>query len=196
MSDDPRWGDDPRDRRADDGLDLGDDASLAVGRGQGSVRETITLKTNPRIAAMTREDSRATANRAIETRASILGTCACETSTCRADLTGRSSMMAGTASTACGARKPAPSRRSARFGSSRRATSATTTSARPIRDRATSATSAQEGLIRTERLDGHPDVAVVLTKEGRDVLESQYPVRFWRAIATRQRWLVEVSEDP
>jgi DNA-binding MarR family transcriptional regulator len=30
----------------------------------------------------------------------------------------------------------------------------------------------EEGLIRTERLDGHRDVAVVLTKEGRDVLES------------------------
>jgi hypothetical protein len=29
-----------------------------------------------------------------------------------------------------------------------------------------------EGLIRTERLDGHRDVAVVLTKEGRDLLES------------------------
>jgi hypothetical protein len=31
----------------------------------------------------------------------------------------------------------------------------------------------EEGLIRTERLDGHRDVAVVLTKEGREVLESQ-----------------------
>ena len=30
----------------------------------------------------------------------------------------------------------------------------------------------QEGLIRTERMDGHRDVAVVLTKEGRSVLES------------------------
>jgi hypothetical protein len=30
----------------------------------------------------------------------------------------------------------------------------------------------EEGLIRTERLDGRRDVAVVLTKEGRDVLES------------------------
>ena len=30
----------------------------------------------------------------------------------------------------------------------------------------------EEGLIRTERLAGHRDVAVVLTKEGRDVLES------------------------
>jgi hypothetical protein len=30
----------------------------------------------------------------------------------------------------------------------------------------------QEGLIRTERLDGHRDVAVVVTKEGRNVLES------------------------
>jgi hypothetical protein len=30
----------------------------------------------------------------------------------------------------------------------------------------------EEGLIRTERLDGHRDVAVVLTKEGRSVLES------------------------
>ena len=30
----------------------------------------------------------------------------------------------------------------------------------------------EEGLIRTEHLDGHRDVAVVLTKEGRDVLES------------------------
>src|SRR4029453_18143273 len=30
----------------------------------------------------------------------------------------------------------------------------------------------EEGLIRTERLDGHLDVAVVLTKQGRDVLES------------------------
>ena len=30
----------------------------------------------------------------------------------------------------------------------------------------------EEGLIRTERLDGHRDVAVVLTKEGRNVLES------------------------
>jgi hypothetical protein len=30
----------------------------------------------------------------------------------------------------------------------------------------------EEGLIRTERLEGHRDVAVVLTKEGRDVLES------------------------
>ncbi len=29
-----------------------------------------------------------------------------------------------------------------------------------------------DGLIRTERLDGHRDVAVVLTKQGRDVLES------------------------
>src|SRR5438309_7234242 len=30
----------------------------------------------------------------------------------------------------------------------------------------------EEGLIRTERLEGHRDVAVVLTKEGRNVLES------------------------
>jgi hypothetical protein len=30
----------------------------------------------------------------------------------------------------------------------------------------------EEGLIRTERMDGHRDVAVVLTKEGRSVLES------------------------
>ena len=30
----------------------------------------------------------------------------------------------------------------------------------------------EEGLIRTERLDGHRDVAVVLTKDGRDLLES------------------------
>src|SRR5207245_1189274 len=33
----------------------------------------------------------------------------------------------------------------------------------------------EEGLIRTERMDGHRDVAVVLTKEGRSVLESPSP---------------------
>jgi len=94
------------------------------------------------------------------------------TSTSRAGLNGRLCRTLETASTRCVVRKAARFRPSARFGSSQHATSATTTSVRPIHARATCGHPREEGLIRTERLDGHRDVAVVLTKEGRDVLES------------------------
>jgi hypothetical protein len=136
------------------------------------VRETTTPKTISEIVTLTRVDSSATATRAIETGTSIRGMGSCGTSTCRADLTERSSTTPGTAQYTL-------------RGSETRMLSTVdafrVVSARDLRDhreRPAVPRSGdlrhlrEEGLIRTERLDSHSDLAVVLTKEGRDVLES------------------------
>jgi hypothetical protein len=73
-SNDPRWGDDPRDRRDDDVRDRHDEDSRQIGRGPGSPgpRDGHS-EDDPRIATMTRDGSSATATRVIETRAASSG---------------------------------------------------------------------------------------------------------------------------
>lgn len=108
------------------------------------LHETTPLKTIRGIVTMIREGSSVTLTHAIE-MASIRATCSSEMSTCRAGLSGKLSTMRASASTRCGARRPAPFQRLARFVWSQRATFETTTADLLIHVRATSATCANRG---------------------------------------------------
>ncbi len=109
-------------------------------------RPVSEMSSRTRIHAVertTREGS--TAHRDSGTRGSILATCSCGISTCRADTTERLFTMLETASTTCGARRVGPFQRSVPSGWSWLAPSAIITPAPPTRDRATCDTSVNKG---------------------------------------------------
>jgi len=137
MSDDPRWGSDPRDRRDDVARERDDDDALALGRGPGSTGPRDDHSgDDPRrrddgSGGLERDRDKGLDPRDVFMRDLALPR----------GLTDRSSTMPGTASTPYGVRRLAPCRPLARFGSSRDAIFVTTTGVLPIHAQATCATS-------------------------------------------------------
>ena len=173
MFDDPRWGDDPRDHRDDDWRDRDDEDPLALGRGPGS--------TGPR-DDHSEDDTR---NRGDDSRGFERNR---DSRTRDEGLDPRDVFMRDLDLPRGPDREivhDGPDREYTLRGSETRTLSTVgafrVVSARDLRDhneRPADPRSGdlrhlrEQGLVRTERLDGHRDVAVVLTKEGRDVLEA------------------------
>jgi hypothetical protein len=171
MFDDPRWGDDPRDRdddprdRDERDRDRDDDGGLHIGRGPSS-REGKS-EPDPRDRDDERWPERDRDPRSLDPRDVFMR-----------DLNlprGREREIVHDARDREYTIRGSESRTLATIGSFR------VVSSRDLRDhdgRPADPRSGdlrhlrEEGLIRTERMDGHRDVAVVLTKEGRSVLES------------------------
>jgi hypothetical protein len=171
MSDDPRWGDDPRDRR-DDERDRGDDDSLAIGRGPGpgSPRDDHS-EDDPR-----HRGDQSQVERDRDSGNGDLGRDPRNVFMRDLDLPrGPDREIVHDARHREYTLRGSETRTLSTVGAFR------VVSARDLRDhneRPADPRSGdlrhlrEEGLIRTERLEGHRDMAVVLTKEGRDVLES------------------------
>jgi hypothetical protein len=169
MSDDPRWGDDSRDRRDDTSRDLLHDDTLTVGRGPGSASPRDDHAEDDARNREGLEHGRDPRDRAegLDPRDVFMRDLDLPRGPEREivhDARGRGYSLRGS-----------ESRTLSTVGAFR------VVSARDLRDHNESPADPRsgdlrhlrtEGLIRTERLDGHRDVAVVLTKEGRDLLES------------------------
>ncbi len=173
MFDDPRWNDDPRDHRDDDWQDRRDDDGRTLGRGPGSNSgRDDHSEDNP-------------SNRHDESR----GLERDRDSRDRGEVLDPRDVFSRDLELPCGpdreiihdARDREYSLRGSESGTLVTVGAFRVVSARDLRDhndRPADPRSGdlrhlrEEGLIRTERLDGHRDVAVVLTKSGRDLLES------------------------
>jgi hypothetical protein len=173
MSDDPRWGDDPRDRRDDDWRDRDDDDSLTLGRGPSSTgprddhSEDDPRNRDNDSRGLERDRDSRNRDEGIDPRDVFMRDLDLPRGPEREivhDARDREYTLRGS-----------ETRTLSTVGAFR------VVSARDLRDhneRPADPRSGdlrhlrEEGLIRTKRLDGHRDVAVVLTKEGRDVLES------------------------
>ena len=173
MSDDPRWGDDPRDRQDDDWRERDDEDALALGRGPGSTgpRDDHSEE-DPRKRG---DDSRGV-ERDRDSRNRDGGLDPRDVFMRDLDLPrGPDRQIVHEARDREYTLRGSETRTLSTVGAFR------VVSARDLRDhneRPADSRSGdlrhlrEEGLIRTERLPGHRDVAVVLTKEGRKVLES------------------------
>jgi hypothetical protein len=174
MSDDPRWGDDPRDRRDDDWRERDDEDALALGRGPGSTgpRDDHSEDDRPRH----RDDDSRGVERDRDSRDRGRGLDPRDVFMRDLDLPrGPDREIVHDARDREYTLRGSETRTLSTVGAFR------VVSARDLRDhneRPADPRSGdlrhlrEEGLIRTERLPGHRDVAVVLTKEGRHVLES------------------------
>src|SRR5256712_1339296 len=173
MFDDPRWNDDPRDHRDDDWQDRRDDDGRTLGRGPGSSSgRDDHSEDNPR----NRHDESRGLERGRNSRDRDEGLDPRDVCSRTLELRrGPDREIVHDARDREYSLRGSESRTLATVGAFR------VVSARDLRDhndRPADPRSGdlrhlrEEALIRTERLDGHRDVAVVLTKEGRDVLES------------------------
>ena len=173
MFDDPRWGDDPRDRRDDDWRDRDDDDSLTLGRGPGSTGSRDDhSEDDPR----NRDDDVRGLERSRDSRDKGDGLDPRDVFMRDLDLPrGREREIVHDARDREYTLRGSESRTLSTVGAFR------VVSSRDLRDHHDGPADPrsgdlrhlrEEGLVRTERLDGHRDVAVVLTKEGRGVLES------------------------
>jgi hypothetical protein len=172
MFDDARWGDDPRDRRDDDARDRDDEDALALGRGPGS--------TGPREDHSDDDSKRDDGSRGLERDR--------DSRVRDGGLDPRDVFMRDLDLPRGPDREIVHDARDREYtlrGSETRTLSTVgafrVVLAHDLRDhnkRPADPRSGdlrhlrEEGLIRTKRIDGHRDMAVVLTKEGRDVLES------------------------
>jgi hypothetical protein len=173
MSDDPRWGDDPRDRREDDGRDRHDEDTLTLGRGPSS---TSSRGDDSEHDSRNRDHDPRGLERDRDSRDRAEG------------LDPRDVFMRDLDLPRGPDREIVHDARDREYtlrGSETRTLSIVgafrVVSARDLRDhndRPADPRSGdlrhlrEQGLIRTARVDGHRDVAVVLTKDGRDLLES------------------------
>jgi hypothetical protein len=173
MSDDPRWGGDPRDRGDDDWRDRNDEDPLALGRGPGSAgprddhSEDNPRNRNGDARGFERDRDSRNRDESLDPRDVFMRDLDLPRGPDREivnDARNREHTLRGS-----------ETRTLSTVGAFR------VVSARDLRDhneRPADPRSGdlrhlrEEGLIRTERLAGHRDVAVVLTKEGRDLLES------------------------
>jgi hypothetical protein len=173
MFDDPRWGDDPRDRRDDDWRDRDDEDTLTLRRGPASAgTRDDHSEDNPRH----REDDSRALERDRDSRDRDERLDPRDVFMRDLDLPrGPDREMVHDARDREYTLRRSESRTLSTVGAFR------VVSARDLRDHNERPADPrsddlrhlrEEGLVRTERLDGHRDVAVVLTKEGRDVLES------------------------
>jgi hypothetical protein len=173
MFDDPRWSDDPRDRRDEDWQDRRNDDGRTLGRGPGS---SSAREDNADDNTTNRHDDSRGLERDRDARDRDDGRDPCDVFTRELDLPrGPDREIVHDARERAYALRGSESRTLATVGAFR------VVSARDLRDnndRPADPRSGdlrhlhEEGLIRTERVDGHRDVAVVLTKEGRAVLEA------------------------
>jgi hypothetical protein len=173
MSDDPRWGDDPRDRRDDDWRERDDEDALALGRGPGSTgpRDDHS-EDDPRH----RDDNSQGLERDRDSRDRDQGLDPRDVFMRDLDLPrGREREIVHDARDREYSLRGSETRTLSTVGAFR------VVSARDLRDHNEHPADPRGGdlrhlreerLIRTERVPGHRDVAVVLTKEGRNVLES------------------------
>ena len=173
MSDYPRWGDDPRDRRDDDRCDRDDEETLTIGRGPGSTgpRDEHS-EDDPR----NRDDDTRGLERDRDSRDRDEGLDPRDVFNRDLELPrGPDREIVHDARDREYSLRGSESRTLATVGAFR------VVSARDLRDhndRPANPRSGdlrhlrEEALIRIERLDGHRDVAVVLTKNGIDLLES------------------------
>ena len=172
MFDDPRWGDDPRDRRDDDRRDRDDDDGLARGRGPSSnqrgdepAEPDVRHRQDDDVRRWERErDSR---DRALDPRDAFMQSLHLPRGLEREvvyDARERDYTLRGS-----------ESRTLSTVGSFR------VVSGRDLRDHSGREATPrdgdlrhlrEQGLINTVRLEGRRDVAVVLTDRGRDLLES------------------------
>jgi hypothetical protein len=173
MSDDPRWGDDPRDRRDDVARERDDDDALALGRGPGSTglrddrSEDDPGQRNDTSGGLERDRDSRDRDKGLDPRDVFMRDLDLPRGPDRQivhDARDREYTLRGS-----------ETRMLSTVGAFR------VVSARDLRDhneRSADPRSGdlrhlrEEGLIRTERLAGRRDVAVVLTKEGRNLLES------------------------
>jgi hypothetical protein len=173
MFDDARWGDDPRDRRDDDGRDRDDEDALAVGRGPGS---TGPREDHSDDDPSKRDDGSRGLERDRDSRDRDGGLDPRDVFMRDLDLPrGPDREIVHDARDREYTLRGSETRTLSTVGAFR------VVLARDLRDhnkRPADPRSGdlrhlrEEGLIRTNRIDGHRDMAVVLTKEGRDVLES------------------------
>ena len=173
MSDDPRWSDDPRDRRDDDRRDRDNDDTLTIGRGPSS---TAARGDDSEHDPRNRDDDSRGLARDRNSRDRGEGVDPRDVFMRDLDLPrGPDREIVHDARERAYALRGSESRTLSTVGAFR------VVSARDLRDhhdRPADPRSGDlrhlrdEGLIRTAQVDGHRDVAIVLTKAGRDVLES------------------------
>ena len=173
MSDDPRWSDDVRDRRDDDRRDHDNDDTLTIGRGPSS---TAARGDDSEHDPRNRDDDSRGLERDRDSRDRAEGADPRDVFMRDLDLPrGPDREIVHDARERAYALRGSETRTLSTVGAFR------VVSARDIRDhndRPADPRSGDlrhlrdEGLIRTAQVDGHRDVAIVLTKAGRDVLES------------------------
>jgi hypothetical protein len=173
MSDDPRWGDDPRDRRDDVARERDDEAALTLGRGPGSSgpRDDHS-EDDPR----QRDDNSGGLERDRKSPDRDQGLDPSDVFIRDLDMPrGPDRVIVRNARNREYALRGSETRTLSTMGAFR------VVSARDLRDHNERPADPRagdlrhlrdEGLIRIERLAGRRDVAVVLTKEGRNLLES------------------------
>jgi hypothetical protein len=173
MSDDPRWGSDPRDRRDDVARERDDDDALALGRGPGSTGPRDDHSgDDPR----RRDDDSGGLERDRDSRDRDKGLDPRDVFMRDFDLPrGPDRQIVHDARNREYTVRGSETRTLSTVGAFR------VVSGRDLRDHDGRPADPRagdlrhlrdEGLIRTEKLAGHRDVAVVLTKEGRNLLES------------------------
>jgi hypothetical protein len=173
MSDDPRWGDDPRDNRNDDWRERDDEDALALGRGPASSgprddqSDDDPRKRDDDSRGVERDRDSRNRDESLDPRDVFMRDLDLPRGPDREivhDARDREYTLRGS-----------ETRTLSTVGAFR------VVSARDLRDHNERPADPRagdlrhlrdEGLIRTEKLAGHRDVAVVLTKEGRNLLES------------------------
>src|SRR2546425_2837317 len=179
MSDDPRWGDDPRDRRDDDRCDRDDEDTLTIGRGPGSTgpRDEHS-EDDPR----NRDDDTRGLERDRDSRDRDGGLDPRDVFMRNLDLPrGHERELVHDARGREYTLRGSETRTLSTVGAFR---VVSTRDLRDYNDRPVDPQSGdlrhlrEQGLIRTERLDGHRDHVVVLTNRGRDVLNANRDERY------------------